>query len=114
MYQMQKDFKRGSIIIGSSMIWGCQYDQVMKFVDGKPDGLGKIFSVTTVNEDRHTNRKADLVANIYGLESTTTEWTLEGKIINETNYKFQGRSSRGTWDGADDWRLCIRSPSDTA
>ena len=72
----------------SQMIWGCQWDQVMKFVDGKKDnnGTGDTYSVTqaktTEGTTRHTGSIAvtganinDLVQNIYDLEGNFTEWT---------------------------------------
>ena len=85
MYKMQKEF--GNDSVGSSMIWGCQYDQVMKFVDGKLDGNEKTFNVTTGDDSRHSNSattgtgntSADFVANIYDLEGNEFEWSLEGR-----------------------------------
>ena len=83
--QIQKDFASGSSIIGSSMIWGCQYDQILKFVNGKKDGSGVTFNVNTAYGTRHTggntfktgNNSVDKVQNIYDLEGCTWEWTLE-------------------------------------
>ena len=70
----------------SQMIWGCQWDQVMKFINGKNDGNGDTYSVTTAKTTngttRHTGNRAptgdninDLVQNIYDLEGNYTEWT---------------------------------------
>ena len=74
---MQKEF--GNEIIGSGMIWGCQYDQIMKFVNGK-----NYFSVTVLHHNNHSKSKTtgtgntpkDFVANIYDLEGNMMECTL--------------------------------------
>ena len=84
MYKMQKDFASSNTNVASTMIWGCQWDQVMKFADDKEDGEGNTFDVTTYNQSRHTNSLAatgnntnDKVQNIYDLEGNVYEWTLE-------------------------------------
>ena len=100
MYQMQKDF--GNEIVGSSMIWGCQYDQAMKFVNGKLDGTGQTFSVTEPNSNRHLgsstigtgNTPADFAANIYDLAGNMWEWTLEAQSFNGAG-AFDRRVGRG-------------------
>ncbi len=79
----------------SQMIWGCQWDQVMKFVEGKTDGNGDIYDVTVENYTRHTGDKDatgtninDLVQNIYDLEGNFWEWT-------STAGNTHGRAYRG-------------------
>ena len=94
MYVMQKDF--GNDIVGSSMIWGCQHDQVLKFVNGKKDGEGVTFDVTKNSTSRHSqsvkagtgNTSADFVANIYDLEGNKFDFSLEA-------YNIENRIPRG-------------------
>ena len=81
---MQKDFASTNVNVASSMIWGCQWDQVMKFVDDKQDGAGNTFDVTTPRTTEGSSRHAsniyntnDKVQNIYDLEGNVFEWTLE-------------------------------------
>ena len=56
----------------------------MRFVNGKQDGTGSIFNVTSANTARHTNatwpgatgmNSSDLVCNIYDLEGNGVEMT---------------------------------------
>ena len=89
MYQMQKDFASSNANVASTMIWGCQWDQVMKFVDDKEDGEKNTYDVTTYSSLRHTNSLAptgnntnDKVQNIYDLEGNVSEWTLEARTAN--------------------------------
>ena len=92
-YQMQKDFASSNASVASTMIWGCQYDQIMKFVDNKKDGAGNVYNVTTEVSERHKNigrpsetgsNLNDKVQNIYDLEGNLYEWTLEA---NDTNMR---------------------------
>jgi hypothetical protein len=98
MYKMQKEF--GSDIIGSTMIWGCQYDQVMNFVNGKLDGKGITYNVGTAGKRNAGqtaltgtgNTEVDKVANIYDLEGGMYEWTVESNVTN--GRYFRGRLLR--------------------
>ena len=106
MYQKQKAF--GNSTVGSSMIWGCQYDQVMKFVDGKNG-----FSVKVADEaNRHSgsstngtgNTDADFAANIYDLEDNMSEWTIESyngdkRVLRGGGYKTSKPASSRTGHG---------------
>ena len=105
MYQMQKDFASSSASVASTMIWGCQWDQVMKFVNGKNDG---IYDVKRGSLTRHTGELAatgsninDKVQNIYDLEGNVEEWILEangtesrvlrGSTYNNTSGNYAAR-----------------------
>ena len=96
MYKIQKDYASQKYEVGSSMIWGSQWDQVMKFVNGKKDGTGKDYIVTlnSITPGRHTNSLAptgsnikDFVQNFYDLEGNVSEWTLEAMITYSRTYR---------------------------
>ena len=72
----------------SQMVWGSQYDQVMKFIAEKTryDGTGvTTFDIKTKETARHDSTLSrasgsnisDLVCNIYDLEGNYVEWTSE-------------------------------------
>ena len=97
-YQMQKNYASENTVIGSSMIWGCQWDAVMKFVNGKEDGAQNTFNVkiarTTEGSTRHTGSRAatgnninDKVQNIYDLEGNVREWTMEAVDTSDRVYR---------------------------
>ena len=105
-YQMQKDYASNNINVGSSMIWGCQWDQVMKFVDDKLDGAGNTFDVTTARttseSTRHTGKLAatgnninDKVQNIYDLEGNLYELTLEAADTSTGYRSYRGGTASG-------------------
>ena len=83
MYAQQKDYAENKGLIsavGSTMIQGAAYDQVMKFVNGALDGTGETFDVTVALSTRHAGfitgeRLADKVKNIYDLEGCVNTWT---------------------------------------
>ena len=70
--------------VKSALCSGIQWDMVMKFVDGKNDGTGKVFDVGTYSDTRHTETlktsgqiEADRVSNIYDLEGNCYEYVAE-------------------------------------
>ena len=89
-YELYKKLAKNNTTTTSQMIWGCQYDQVMKFVDGKKDGQNGDYVVTTASSNRHHssgkeatgNNTYDLVQNIYDLEGNFYEWTAEANGTN--------------------------------
>ena len=93
-YKMQKDYASGNGNIVSSMIWGCQWDQVLKFIDDKLDEEGNTFNVTAGEAARHTGSIAetgsntnDKVQNIYDLEGNVREWTMEAVDTGSRSYR---------------------------
>ena len=73
-------------VVHSHMIWGSQYDQIMKFAKEKErrDGTGTVFDVFTASVARQKTSKAntgtnpaDKVCNIYDLEGNYREWTAQ-------------------------------------
>ncbi len=86
MYKKQKEFSNSitSDSVKSNMIWGCQYDQVMKFANNKLDGSSEIYNVGAAGTRKSRDAKigtgytqADKVVNIYDLEGCRLEWTAE-------------------------------------
>ena len=103
-YAQQRDYatnKGLTTSIGSTMIQGASYDQVMKFVDGATDGNGNTYDVTTYSSSRHSGSFAntgtdidDKVKNIYDLEGHVRAWTTEA-------YSSDSRIWRGgTYSGS--------------
>ena len=104
LYKNTREIKGGAT---STMIWGCQYDQVMAFVNNKKDGNGvNDFIVTSYTETaRHTGNPAtsgqnlnDLVQNIYDLEGNFYEWTAEAygtypRVVRGGGYDTNGRAA---------------------
>lgn len=103
------DFLRtDSSNLNTSMIFGCQYDQVMKFIDSKErlDGEGYEFDISTAYWERHKAAGAentgknlhDLVCNIYDLEGNYFEWTIE---TGDTAARIQrGGYYNGAWSAS--------------
>ena len=71
----------------SHMVWGSNWDQVMKFANGKKDGNDDTYNVKLFKTQRHTGSYAytgdnahDNVLNIYDLEGNLWEWTAEAYL----------------------------------
>ena len=71
------------------MIWGCQYDQVIKFI-GEPAQIGHNDRNLTKTHALSGQNERDCMNNIYDLEGNHREWTAEA---NSTTY----RASRGSY-----------------
>ena len=77
--------------VKSAMCSGIQWDMVMKFIDGKLDGTGKVYDVKTYDRNRHTGEVAesgknlaDKVQNIYDLEGNVWEYVAERDSANSS------------------------------
>lgn len=75
---------------------------VMKFVDGKNDGTGKVFDVETYSSTRHITsatsgqNEADRVCNIYDLEGNCHEYVAEKNTYDSIHpYVDRGGSYSG-------------------
>ena len=86
MYEKLRSLNTSSIAsqaVGTGMIWGCEWDRVMKFINGSLDGGGNEYLVGTNGRNRHVgitqtgNNNDDKVKNIYDLEGNLREFTLE-------------------------------------
>ena len=106
LYQKEKEYSEKNKlteVVGSSMIWGSQYDQMIIWMQG--NGID-VTSDTPINLEgvttgRNTTRKTgteptDKLNNIYDLLGNSFEWTLEA-------YSNAKRTSRGGFDGGVDF-----------
>ena len=86
------------------MIWGCQYDQVIKFI-GNEAQIGHTDRGLLINRALTGQNPLDKMKNIYDLEGNLFEWTLEtssntrtnrGNLCGYINYNnFDPASNRG-------------------
>ena len=75
------------------MIWGCQYDQVIKFI-GEESQIGHTDRNLTDFNELSGKNESDKMKNIYDLESNHNEWTLEYQDSDGTTARvFRG----GDW-----------------
>ena len=90
------------------MIWGCQYDQVIKFI-GEQAQVGHSDRKLTITNALSGQNEQDCMNNIYDLEGNHCEWTAEAastssrvrrgsNYINRINRYFYPASSRGDVD----------------
>ena len=71
------------------MIWGCQYDQVIKFI-GEQAQVGHSDRNLTTTHALSGQNEQDCMKNIYDLEGNHYEWTAEATSTNN-------RASRGSY-----------------
>ena len=109
LYAYGKTYKTSSV--ESSMIWGSQYDAMMRWMQSGENGI----DVTIRNDEiKNTNSKLtgpvgdiDIIRNVYDLYGGKKEWTLEA-----SNFKYRGcrgghfaysysPSERGNYDSPD-------------
>ena len=83
--------------VKSALISGIQWDVTMETINGKLDGIGQIYDVTTVRNARHITALggtgqniADKVYNIYDLEGGSREYIAE-KYTYNISYPFISR-----------------------
>lgn len=81
MYESQKNYaikNNWSDIIGSSMIWGSQYDAIMNWISTKNIDRSKIYDNSKKHDLTTTGAtETDKINNIYDLGNNLSEWTLE-------------------------------------
>ena len=95
LYAYGKTYTNSANSVESSMIWGSQYDAMMRWMQS---GEHKVDVTLTGNRNTSTTTKAsttDVIKNIYDLYGCHYEWTLEA---NYTSYRvrrggFYGGSS---------------------
>ena len=81
MYDIQKSYATKnnlSDIVGSSMIWGSQYDAIMNWILTNSTENGKITANSVTHNLIATGAtETDKINNIYDLGNNLSEWTLE-------------------------------------
>ena len=97
LYQKDKEYSTKNNltnVVGSSMIWGSQYDQMMIWMQGNgikvnletPTDLDG--TTTSKNTARTTGREPnDKLNNIYDLLGNSYEWTLEARNTNSRTHR---------------------------
>ena len=84
------------------MIWGCQYDQVIKFLkeNGEEPEIGHTYIATS--EALSGQNELDCMKNIYDLEGNHYEWTAEANSTDVRAYRGSGYgvASSGNFDPA--------------
>ena len=96
LYAYGKTYTNSINSIVSSMIWGSQYDAMMRWMQ---NGENKIDVTGNIGGNRNTGTKTgtvetDIIKNIYDLYGCYYEWTLEETNYNNTRYS---RTDRGRW-----------------
>ena len=80
MYKKQKEFGKNIESVSSSMIWGSQYDAMLNWALTGSD-KGKVTATTNGNHSGNVvntgTTEKDKINNIYDLEGSLYEWTLE-------------------------------------
>lgn len=111
LYKLCKTYQTSSV--KSSMIWGCQYEAMMKFIgieEASKSGrvshdLSRIYltgNSTGINGYCGSIKYKDIINNIYDLEGNVAEWTLE---LGDDNYSRVLRSGHIKSDVAPNGRM---------
>ena len=75
--------------VGSSMIWGSQYDAMMLWMQNTSNDIGLNFTKGVRNTTSVTGSKSDdIINNVYDLYGCHLEWTLEAN--NTESRVFRG------------------------
>ena len=107
-YAKQKDFATSNNRVESSMIWGSQYDAMIKWILQKEEPE-KVLNAdegnhggTVVNTGTYNNGN-DIINNIYDLDGNVREWTLENsgdatknRVSRGGNFGDNGQRSRAS------------------
>lgn len=94
LYAYGKTYTNSANSVESSMIWGSQYDAMMRWMQS---GEHKVDVTLTGNRNTSTTTKAsttDVIKNIYDLYGCHFEWTLEA------NYTFSRVGRGGYYNGS--------------
>ncbi len=99
--------------VKSALCSGIQWDMTMAFVNGKQDGTGSTYDVTTYSSSRHAGgsspvasgqNEVDRVCNIYDLEGNCCEYVAEMSSYSEDS-QFVGRGGRYNNTGPASYRV---------
>ena len=98
MYDVLKKLNTTSNAVTTGMIWGCQWDHMLKTIHGSLDGGGVTYNVGKGHYSRHNTKtntgenEADKVRNIYDIENTS-EITMEANPSKSIRIKRGGDGS---------------------
>ena len=84
--------------VTSSMIWGCQWDAVMRWMYNSGDAAKKTYTYDSTGKGNYSGTKGNVIAtgsndayavnNIYDMAGNVSDWTIEA---NNTNFRvFRG------------------------
>ena len=102
MYDSQKNYaskNNFADVVGSSMIWGSQYDAIMNWMITNDDLRTKITANSEVHDLTTTGgTETDKINNIYDLGNNLSEWTLETngeeiRVVRGGNWKANNSPS---------------------
>ena len=88
-YGLYKHLTTNMGVVNSTMIWGCQFDQVINFI-GAQAQIGHLdkylWSSTTEGttsgfEPANNTKPLDIMKNVYDLEGNYNEWTVEANSM---------------------------------
>ena len=106
LYQKEKEYSgqdKLKDVVGSSMIWGSQYDQMMIWMQGNGIDVtsGTPTNLEGVTTSKNTKRKTGTVStdklnNIYDLLGNSCEWTLEAYNTDKRGFKAGDYSVGGS------------------
>ena len=102
LYQKEKEYSgqdKLKNVVGSSMIWGSQYDQIMIWMQGNgidvtsktPTNLEGVTTIKNTGTGSSVGRtgtvSTDKLNNVYDLLGNSFEWTLEASYSNARTYR---------------------------
>lgn len=96
-YEKLRNLNTSSTSVTANLIWDCQWDRMLKYVNGSLDGGGVVYNVGATQSSRHNTSGRmntgsninDRVKNIYDISGNIDEWTM-GSNSNNAHIKRAG------------------------
>ena len=96
LYAYGKTYTNSAISVVSSMVWGSQYDAMMRWMQNNGEDVTK---TSVPNEGRYNSNTtttgpegdSDIIRNVYDLYGGRYEWTLEATTGNLNYRVYRGR-----------------------
>lgn len=96
-YDKLRNLNTSSTSVTANLIWDCQWDRMLKYVNGSLDGGGGVYNVGATQSSRHNasgrmntgSNINDRVKNIYDISGNIDEWTM-GSNSNNAHIKRAG------------------------
>ncbi len=100
LFQKAREYSCGNV--KSYMIWGCQYDAILKYFQDNGIDVTKVIGDDINIDDKYTGvNEKDKIKNIYDLKGGRVEWTLESLSLERRTYRG------GYFEVKDDWKWNI-------